>query len=43
MTALFHADVPEEYIRRVFDTMVRADRHTSQILTKRPQRLARLG
>jgi protein gp37 len=43
MADLFHADVPEEYIRRVFDTMVRADWHTYQILTKRPQRLARIG
>ncbi len=43
MSDLFHADVPEEFVRRVFDTMVRADRHTYQILTKRPQRLARLG
>jgi protein gp37 len=43
MSDLFHKDVPEEFIRRVFDTMVRADWHTYQILTKRPQRLARLG
>jgi protein gp37 len=43
MSDLFHADVPEEFIRQVFDTMVQADRHTYQILTKRPQRLARLG
>ena len=43
MSDLFHKDVPDEFIHRVFDTMVRADRHTYQILTKRPQRLARLG
>jgi protein gp37 len=43
MSDLFHADVPEEFVRRVFDTMVRANQHTYQILTKRPQRLARLG
>jgi protein gp37 len=43
MSDLFHKDVPDAFIRRVFDTMVRADRHTYQILTKRPQRLARLG
>lgn len=43
MSDLFHTDVPDEFVRRVFDTMVRADRHTYQVLTKRPQRLARLG
>src|SRR5829696_7602471 len=29
--------------RRIFDTMLQANWHTYQILTKRPQRLARLG
>lgn len=43
MSDLFHADVPDEFIRHVFDTMVQANQHTYQILTKRPQRLARLG
>lgn len=43
MSDLFHADVPEDFIRSVFDTMVRADWHNFQILTKRPQRLARLA
>src|SRR5215208_5273757 len=43
MSDLFDKDVPDDFVRRVFDTMVRADRHTYQILTKRPQRLARLG
>jgi protein gp37 len=43
MSDLFHADVPEDYIRRVFDTMVRADQHIYQVLTKRPQRLAKLA
>ncbi len=43
MSDLFHADVPDEFVRRAFDTMLRADWHTYQILTKRPQRLARLG
>jgi len=43
MSDLFHKDVPDEFVRRVFDTMVRADQHTYQILTKRPQRLARLS
>ncbi len=43
MSDLSHADVPEDYIRRVFDTMVRADQHIYQVLTKRPQRLAKLA
>ncbi|MEA2511114.1 MAG: hypothetical protein QOJ59_601 [Thermomicrobiales bacterium] len=43
MSDLFHADVPEEFIRGVFATMERADWHIYQILTKRPQRLARIA
>ncbi|MBI3965020.1 MAG: DUF5131 family protein [Chloroflexi bacterium] len=36
-------DVPDEYVRRVFDVMVKADWHSYQVLTKRSRRLARLG
>ena len=43
MSDLFHADVPDAFIRSVFDTMVQADQHIYQVLTKRPQRLARLA
>ena len=43
MSDLFHEDVPEEFIRQVFDVMVAADWHTFQLLTKRPQRLAELA
>jgi protein gp37 len=43
MSDLFHKDVPDDYIRRVFDVMVKADWHIFQILTKRSGRLARLG
>lgn len=43
MSDLFHAEVPDDFIRGVFDTMVRADWHIYQILTKRPQRLARMA
>lgn len=43
MSDLFHADVPDEFIRSVFETMARADWHIYQILTKRPQRLARMA
>lgn len=40
MSDLFHPDVPDEFIRRVFDTMVEADQHIYQVLTKRPERVA---
>lgn len=43
MSDLFHPGVPEEFIRSVFDTMERGDQHIYQVLTKRPQRLARLA
>ncbi|MCZ6689949.1 MAG: phage Gp37/Gp68 family protein [Planctomycetota bacterium] len=43
MSDLFHEDVPYDYIRRVFDTMGRAGRHTFQVLTKRSERLAELA
>lgn len=38
MSDLFHRDVPEEYIRSVFEVMLVADWHTYQVLTKRPAR-----
>jgi len=43
MSDLFHPDVPFEFIQKVFDTIVRADWHTFQILTKRSGRLAELA
>ncbi len=42
MSDLFHRDVPDEYIRQVFATMLRADWHIYQVLTKRPDRMMRL-
>ncbi len=39
----FHKDVPDEFIRRMWDVMQRAHWHTFQVLTKRPQRVARLA
>jgi protein gp37 len=42
MSDLFHQDVPTQFILKVFETMVKADWHTYQILTKRPMRLAKL-
>lgn len=39
MSDLFHADVPEEFIGRVWSVMEQTPRHTYQILTKRPERM----
>lgn len=36
---LFHEDVPDEFIDRVFDQIWLASQHTFLILTKRPERL----
>jgi protein gp37 len=41
MSDLFHVDIPEPYVRRLFDVMLSADRHIYQILTKRPARAYR--
>ncbi len=38
MSDLFHEDIPEAYIRQVFDVIKNAPQHTFQILTKRPDR-----
>ncbi len=43
MSDLFHEAVPDEYIKKVFATMVKADWHIFQILTKRAERLAKLA
>jgi len=43
MSDLFHKDVPDTFIRQVFDVMARADWHIFQVLTKRSPRLAKLG
>jgi protein gp37 len=39
MSDLFHEDVPDEFIDRVFAVMALASRHTFQVLTKRPERM----
>lgn len=41
MSDLFHVDVPDEYVREIFEVMLRADRHIYQVLTKRPSRALR--
>ena len=43
MSDLFHADVPESYIRDVFAVMEQCPHHTFQVLTKRAERLHRLA
>jgi protein gp37 len=43
MSDLFHARIPDDFIRRVFDVMSETERHTYQVLTKRPIRLARMA
>jgi len=40
---LFHPDVPDEFIRAVFDVMRKCPQHTFQVLTKRSERLAQLA
>lgn len=40
MSDLFHEQIPYEYIGRVFRVMEKASRHTFQVLTKRPERMA---
>jgi len=42
MSDLFHDDVPIEFIARVWGVMKDTPRHTYQILTKRPERMARV-
>ena len=38
MSDLFHELVPLEFVQRVFDVMTSTERHTFQVLTKRPAR-----
>lgn len=39
MSDLFHEDVPDDIIIKIFETMNKAHWHTFQVLTKRPKRL----
>ncbi|MGE3467305.1 MAG: DUF5131 family protein, partial [Pyrinomonadaceae bacterium] len=41
MSDLFHKNVPDEYILKVFEVMNKASWHRFQVLTKRSDRLAR--
>ncbi|MEJ7933640.1 DUF5131 family protein [Sphingobium sp. AN558] len=42
MSDLFHDDVPEDFIRRVWSVMEATPRHDYQLLTKRPERMGKL-
>lgn len=39
MSDLFHEQIPDEYVAKVFGVMAVAQRHTFQVLTKRPERM----
>ncbi|MDM8554886.1 phage Gp37/Gp68 family protein [Desulfococcaceae bacterium HSG7] len=43
MSDLFHEDVPEKFIKKIFATMISASQHQYQILTKRSERLVALN
>jgi len=42
MSDLFHEDIPESFVLRVFEVMRRASHHVFQVLTKRSDRLRKL-
>jgi protein gp37 len=41
MSDLFHAEIPDEFVRDVFTVMIEANWHVYQVLTKRPSRVQR--
>jgi protein gp37 len=43
MSDLFHERVPTNFVRKVFATMVKAEWHQFQLLTKRPERASKLA
>lgn len=43
MSDLFHPDVTDDFITKVFDVMASTPQHTYQVLTKRSKRLAQLA
>lgn len=43
MSDLFHEQVPDWFIHKVFDVMADCPQHTFQVLTKRPERVAAMG
>lgn len=43
MSDLFHEDVPDDFIVKIFDIMNKADWHRFQVLTKRADRMAKIA
>ena len=43
MSDIFHEDIPDEFIARIFRTMNRASQHIFQVLTKRSERLLKMS
>ena len=43
MSDLFHTEVPTDFIQEVFATIEESERHTFQLLTKRPERALELA
>jgi protein gp37 len=43
MSDLFHKNVPDHFIKKVFDVMVNCPQHEFQVLTKRPERTLELA
>lgn len=43
MSDLFHKDVPDDFIVKVFETMNLASQHVFQVLTKRPERASEIA
>ena len=43
MSDLFHAQVPDVFIKKVFRVMNRSSQHIFQVLTKRPERLEKIA
>ena len=43
MSDVFHEDIPEDFLREIFDVMVATPHHTFQVLTKRPERMLELA
>ena len=41
MSDLFQDEIPDTYIKKVFDVMILADWHIFQVLTKRPERMSK--
>ncbi len=43
MSDIFHKEIDDEYIMKIFEVMNKAHWHTFQVLTKRPERLAEMA